>query len=190
MSIPQRADAGCICNSISTCCVQMAETDRSRGVHVDIHASCRSSGIAVEQAAVPAADRAISVTADTVVRFAAGAALPRGFPIASVDIHTAASDEEADRVMHLARRASEPPTSCSTINTDRTSTVSIALAAVLASTLRNALPLTVCCALRNTRIRHQWWSSFFTGWPRYTRGFLRSCGALLLKIDFCSGLRS
>jgi hypothetical protein len=34
------------------------------------------------------------------------------------------------------------------------------------------------------------WSSFFTGWPRYTRGPLRSCGALLLKIDSYSGFMS
>jgi hypothetical protein len=34
------------------------------------------------------------------------------------------------------------------------------------------------------------WSRLFTGWSRYTRGPLRSCGALLLKIDSYSGFIS
>jgi hypothetical protein len=179
---------------VSTASVQVVASSLSISDHTAIPNFCPSSRTTFRLAAAPTVCQTLGPTKGAAISIASGMTLPREVPLASGATPPAAADKSVERAALRAQRASEPTAICRTVNNPQIPRVRLALSAAIILTipskLRFAELLTVRISLCSTPILDSWWSSFFTGWPRYTRGFLRSCGALLLKIDSCSGFMS
>jgi hypothetical protein len=194
MSVFVGADTGRFRNPASTAGAQWVVTGRSTGDHTAIPTSCPLSRTTFGLAAAPTASLTLGPTKVAAISIASEMKLPREVPIACGATHPAATGKSVERAALPTPRVSEPPATWRAINNQQIPGVQLALSAAIASTIPNKLCfvelLTVRIPLRSTPICYPWWSSFFTGWSRYTRGPLRSCGALLLKIDSYSGFMS
>jgi hypothetical protein len=194
MSALVGADTGRFRTPVSTASVRMVATGRSKADLTAIPISCPSLRTAFGPAESPTECLTLGLTKGTAISIASGVTLPREVPLASGPTHPAAADKPVDRSALPAQRVSEPPAARGSIYNQQTPGVHLALSVPIPLALPNKLCfaewLAARISLRSTPILYRWWSAFSTGWPRYTRGALRSCGALLLKIDSCSGLMS